>query len=142
MAGRRFLYHPIKRLDLFARVADFTDGGADIGTYTPTNRTIPAGSMVLATKLKTSGAFFGDTTAIATVGKAGAVDDYFGAAASVFAVGDDYGKPATEAEGLEPTEVTPIITITTATDFTLAVTNGSGVIAATIYYLDLNSKAV
>lgn len=142
MAGRRFLYHPIKRLDLFARVADFTDGGAAVGTYTPTNRTLPAGSKVLAVKLKTSGAFLGDVSATATVGKAGATDDYFGAAASVFAAGDDYGLPATEAESIVATEATPIITLTTAADFTAAVTNGSGVIAASIYYLDLNAKAV
>ena len=146
MAGRRYLYQPLRRLD-FAFSFNSTgmvDGGSTVGTFTPTNIQLPIGAVVQGTRLKVIEAFIGDTTAIATVGKAGATDDFFGAAQSIFTIPTStflYGLPATIAEMQASVAAltTPIVTITSTADFT-AVTAGK--LLVHIYYLDFNSKAV
>lgn len=141
MAGKetiKYISNAIRRLDLTFKYNDsqLVDGGAAVGTYTALKK-LPAGSKVLGTKIKTTEAFLGNTSATATVGKAAATDDYFGAAQDVFAAGDDYGLPATIAEEIVAAATAPIVTITTATDYTL-VTQGR--MTVSIYYLDLNAK--
>jgi hypothetical protein len=146
--SRKYLYQPVRRLDLAIAIGDFVDAGAT-GTYTATQK-LPAGAKVIATKLKTFNGFAGDTTATATVGKAGALDDYFGTAADVLAAGDDYGQPATEAESLVSAATAPVVTVTGGADFTSIVTAAAASADASlkpsmvvsIYYLDLNSKSV
>lgn len=136
----RQLFQTVRRLDLTFRYNDpqLVDGGATIGTYTAL-KSLPAGALVLGTKMKTTEAFTGNTSAVATVGKAGATDDFFGTALDVFAAGDDYGQPATIAEALNQAAVFPIVTITSATDYTLV---AAGRMTVSIYYLDLSTKAM
>ena len=138
--GRSTPQFPIRRLKLTAGFADFTDGLGAVGTYTPPSTYfLPAGAKVLATKIVTSVAFSGDTSAVATVGKAGATDDYFGSAASVFAAGTDYGQPATEAEDLVAADTVPIITVTSGADW--GAVNPLAAMTVEITYLDLGATS-
>jgi hypothetical protein len=86
-----------------------------------------------------SNAWTGDTTATATVGKAGAADDYFGAAASIFAAGTDYGQPATEAEALVADDTALLVTVAGMTDFGLL--SAAGTLKVEVSYIDLNAAA-
>lgn len=131
---------PVKVLKLVAKASDFTDGGATVGTYTAT-KTLPAGAMVIGIKAQTTAGFSGDTTASVLVGKAAATDDYSGPALTGFAAAQSkFGTPATIAEqGPAAAATAPLITVTTATDFTLVVATG-GRIIVDIFYHDLTAK--
>jgi hypothetical protein len=141
MATERFKLPriPVKKLVLDLNYEDFTDGGGADGTYTSTKK-LPAGSRVIATKLvtPTGKAWTGDTTAVATVGKSGATDDYFGTAASILAAGTDYGQPATEAEALVAADTALVVTVTGGADFTAI--SAAAALKVEVSYDDLNAK--
>lgn len=117
-------------------IASFTDGGAAVGTYQMAG-SIPAGALILLTKLGPVVGFAGDTSAAITIGDGSDVDRYHTGTPSVF---------TTAANGVEcgivsgtkliTTANRPTLTVTTAADFTAAVTNGSGVVTVSIFYIE------
>jgi hypothetical protein len=116
-------------------VAQFTDGGATVGTYQMAG-SLPAGAIVLATKLGPVVGFAGDTTAALTIGDGSDVDRYNTGTPSVFAtaaVGVECGIPS--GTKLLTAANRPTLTITSTADFTSVVTNGLGVLTVSIYYI-------
>lgn len=116
-------------------VAQFTDGGATVGTYVM-SQAIPAGALVLAARIGPVVGFAGDTTATLTIGDGSDVDRYNTGTPTVFttaAVGVDAGVPS----GLKLLTASnrPTLTITGTADFTSIVTNAAGVVTITIYYI-------
>jgi hypothetical protein len=80
--------------------------------------------------------FAGDTTATIIVGDGSDTDRYMTGTPSVFAtaaVGVESGVPS--GSKLITTANRPTVTVTTSTDFGLAVTNGSGRVTVSIYYI-------
>jgi len=106
-------------------VANFTDGGGTSGTLDLTDK-LPAGAIVLGWTFNCTGAFAGDTTAVLTVGVSGTGSKFSAdATQSVFTTGKK-GSASVAATSFQLTEVSPRLTITSSTDFTLLVTNGGG----------------
>jgi len=99
---------------------------------------LPAGAVVLGWKIVTEVGFTGDTTAVAQIGVAGALDDLSHVTTrSVLAAGTTTALPKTIALSIATAARTPRITITGATDFTIFVTANTARAKATIYYIDL-----
>jgi len=116
-------------------VAQFTDGGGTSGTYQMVG-SIPAGALVLASKIGPVVGFAGDTTATLKIGDGSTADRYMTGTPSVFttqAVGVDCG--VVSGLKLVTTENRPTLTITSSADFTSVVTNASGVVTVTIFYM-------
>lgn len=136
--------NPIKSIKIEAAVSEFTDGGAAAGTFLSTTKKLPAGCIVLGAKVSAYRGFPGDTSATTIVGTAADDDKYLETGIDLFAVNSKgYGAPATfNTDQLETAEVAVQITVTTAADFTLAVTNGLGALVAEVFYLDLNAKDI
>lgn len=118
-------------------VSAFTDGGAAVGTYQMAG-SVPLGAVLLISKIAVPAGFAGDVSATITVGDGSDVDRYHTGTPSVF---------ATAANGVEcgivsgskliTTANRPTLTITTSSDFTLAVTNASGSVTVSISYLQM-----
>lgn len=116
-------------------VAQFTDGGATAGTYQMAG-SLPAGAIVLISKLGPVVGFAGDTTAALTIGDGSDVDRYNTGTPSVFttaAVGVECGIPS--GTKLLTAANRPTLTITSTADFTSVVTNAAGVLTVSIYYI-------
>jgi hypothetical protein len=116
-------------------VAAFTDGGSTVGTYQMAG-SLPAGAIVLASKIGPVTGFAGDTTAVLTIGDGSDVDRYMTGTPSVFttnAVGIECGVPS--GTKLLTALNRPTLTITSSADFTSVVTNAAGVVAVAIYYI-------
>lgn len=129
----------LKRLDVIVTAPQFTDGGAAAGTYQfPADKQLPAGAIVLETKVETQSPFTGDTSAVAIVGILGGDDDQFlETAVSCFTANTAYGIPATwPTDNFVSAATTALgVTVTTATDFTIVFT-GSGRLRISIFYID------
>lgn len=116
-------------------VASFTDGGATVGTY-QLQGVLPAGAIVLYSKIGPVVGFAGDTTAVLTIGDGSDVDRYNTGTPSVFttaAVGVECGVPS--GTKLLTADNQPTLTMTSSADFTSVVTNGAGVVTVSIYYV-------
>jgi hypothetical protein len=117
-------------------VASFADVTANgVGTYQMLG-SIPAGAIILGTKLGPIVGFAGDVSATITIGDGSDVDRYNTGTPSVFttaAVGVDCGVPS--GLKLVTTANRPTLTITSSSDFTLVATNGAGVVTVSIYYV-------
>lgn len=116
-------------------VTAFTDGGAAVGTY-QMQGSVPAGAVLLGTKVLVPAGFAGNTSAAMTIGDGTDVDRYNTSTVDVFttaAAGVQSGVPS--GNKLITTANRPTLTITTASDFTSAVSNGSGIVTVVIYYL-------
>jgi hypothetical protein len=111
--------------------AMMTDGGAAVGTYTLTE-TIPAGAFVTQTLLHDVTGFTGDTSATVTVGDGTDVDRYNTGTPSLFttAVMIAAGVPSGTKEHI--VEKAPVVTITSAADFTAVV---AGAFTLKIFYI-------
>ncbi|RLB94830.1 MAG: hypothetical protein DRH26_00075 [Deltaproteobacteria bacterium] len=99
---------------------------------------LPVGALVLGWKAVVSGAFAGDTSAVLSVGITGDLDKYSAnTAQSVFAAGTvgSLALAADAATGFSAAK-TPRVTVTAATDFSDVVTEGTGAMVVTIYYID------
>lgn len=98
--------------------AQFTDGGAAIGTVA-LNVTIPAGAVFLQAAIGPITAFAGDTSATIKIGD-GTDDDRYGTGAPSTFTTVTSGKSAGPPSGIEwhSAAKTPVVTITSATDFT------------------------
>lgn len=116
-------------------VADMTDGGSTSGTFTFT-LDIPAQSTVTRTVYRNVTGFAGDTSAATEMGDGSDADRYnassdpslFASAAAV-----DGGVP--QGVAWNATAVSPTITMTSASDFSSVVSNGSGVATAYLYFI-------
>ena len=116
-------------------VAAFTDGGATVGTFQLIGE-VPAGAVLLGSKVVVSAGFAGDTTAALTIGDGSDVDRYNTSTIDVFstaASGVQSGVPS--GNKLITTANRPTLTITSTADFTSVVSNGSGVLTVSLYYL-------
>jgi hypothetical protein len=119
-------------------VAQFTDGGSTSGTYQMAG-SLPAGAVLLRSKVGPMVGFAGDTTAVLIIGDGSDVDRYNTGTVNVFttaAVGVDAGIPS--GLGLLTAANQPTITITGGADFTAIVTDGHGVVTVAIYYISMS----
>jgi len=116
----------------YVTFADFTDGGAAIGTLT-LDGVIPEGALVHRVVLQEVTGFTGDTSASLMVGD-GTDDDRYNAAADidVFTTVTALDGGAPQGTAIHITEAQPVLTITSAGNFT-AVAAGAFVIK--IFYL-------
>lgn len=116
-------------------VTSFTDGGAAVGTYQMAG-SVPAGAILLITKITPVAGFAGDTSAVITVGDGSDVDRYHTGTPSIFTTAAN-GVEAGVVSGtkLITTANRPTLTVTTNADFTAAVTNASGIVKVEIYYI-------
>ena len=96
-------------------LGDFTDGGGTSGTYQMAD-SVPAGAIILGTKVTVEAGFAGDTTAVLTIGDGSDVDRYMTGTPSVF---------ATAASGIQTGVPSGNKLITAANQPTLTVTSGS-----------------
>jgi hypothetical protein len=99
-----------------ANYADFTDGGAAVGTLA-SGVTIPAGAWVLRTVVTGVTGFTGDTSAALTIGDGTDADRYNNATVDVFTtvVALDGGAPSGTQVHTTAKDIT--LTITSATDW-------------------------
>lgn len=135
MAGSTAAGYRIQALTETLAVADFTDGGGASGTITMTG-SIPAGAYILGCKVLVPGGFAGDTSAALTIGD-GSDADRYNTSADVFstaATGVEAGPPTGAL--LQVAAVQPVLTVTSATDFGLVVTEDVGSVTVSIFYID------
>lgn len=112
--------------------ADFTDGGAAVGTI-QFDGALPSGAVILGTKVLVPEGFAGDTSAALTIGDGSDADRYNTSTVDVFttaATGVQSGVPS--GNKLIVTENRPTLTVTTAADWG-SVTAGQ--VTVSIYYL-------
>lgn len=117
--------------ETFAR-ASFTDGGAAAGTIQFTG-SIPAGSVILGTKVTVGAGFIGDTSAALIIGDGSDTDRYNTSTIDVFttaATGVQSGVPS--GTKLVTTANRPTLTVTSATDFTNV---SAGEVTVAIYFI-------
>lgn len=114
--------------------AEFTDGGAALGTFLITAGTIPVGATFLIAQLEAITGFIGDTSAVITLGNAaGDVDRYNTGTPSVFttaAAGIALGTPSGITYHATAGDIT--VFVTSATDFTLV---SAGSLTLRFYYI-------
>lgn len=110
----------------------FTDGGSTAGTY-QMRSTIPAGALLLLTRILVPTGFTGDTTATVTVGDGSDVDRYMTGTPSVF---------TTAATGIDAGVVSGLKHLTAANRPTITITSGSdwglvtaGSITVQVYFI-------
>jgi hypothetical protein len=112
--------------------SDFTDGGAAVGTKVLA-KAIPAGSIMLGSKLVVNTGFTGDVSATLTVGDGSTVDRYNTGTPSVFATaaaGVQSGVPS--GTKLLTAANKPTLTVTSNADFTAVV---AGSLTLSLYYI-------
>ncbi len=127
----------VSKLEEQVSVASFTDGGSTSGTYQMAG-SVPAGAVLLGSKLTVEAGFAGDTSAVLTIGDGSDVDRYNTGTPDVFstaATGVQTGVPS--GNKLITTANRPTLTVTTGVDFTSCKTNGSGLMTVTIYFIQL-----
>lgn len=115
----------------------FTDGGAAVGTLAMTG-SIPAGAIILGTKVLVSAGFAGNVSATLTIGDGSDVDRYMTGTPSVFATaasGIETGVPS--GNKLLTAANSPTLTVTASADFT-AVNAGS--MDVYIYYIETTDQ--
>jgi hypothetical protein len=110
----------------------FTDGGGAVGTYQMAG-SLPAGAVVLGTKVLVGDGFAGNVSAALTIGDGSDVDRYNTSTIDVFttaATGVQSGVPS--GDKLVTAANRPTLTVTTNTDFTAV---SAGEITVSIYYI-------
>lgn len=115
--------------------ASLVDGGAAVGTKTLTG-TLPAGAVILGTKVLVTAGFAGDVSAVAILGDGITTDRYNTGTINVFATaatGVQSGKPKAANE-LQIAAVSPVVTVTSNADIT-PVLAGGGSMTVSIYYI-------
>lgn len=116
---------------------DLTDGGGAAGTKI-LDLNIPAGAVVVRTIVKDIVGFAGDTSAVIQVGDGTDVDRYNTGTPNVFATasaGVDMGAPSGTAFHATAKDV--VVTITSDSDITAVITDGSGSIEITVLYYEV-----
>jgi len=116
---------------------DFTDATETTGTLAFDDK-LPVGAMVLGWKAVVTGAFTGDTSCLLSVGISTDADKFSAdTTENIFAAGT-YGSLALAADAVTGlgAEMTPFVTITSATNMTLVIADGTGQMVVTLYYID------
>lgn len=111
---------------------DFTDGGSTVGTLVMTD-SVPAGAILLGSKVTVAAGFAGDTSAALTIGDGSDVDRYNTGTPSVFATaasGIQTGAPS--GNKLLTSANAPTLTVTSGSDFTSV---SAGTMTVRIYYI-------
>lgn len=98
-------------------IADFTDGGAAVGTVALSTQ-IPAGAFVTRAYLLDVTGFTGNTSAVITVGDGTDVDRYNTGTPNVFATAAAIDLAAPSGVQIHTTAKTVTLTVTSASDFT------------------------
>jgi hypothetical protein len=116
---------------------DFTDGGSTSG-YLDLTAKVPAGAVVLGWKAVVLEAtkVDDDTTAVITVGKAGATGAFSADTAQSLATAGTKGSAAVAATGFCATETTVRVTVTGTADFT-DIQEGDGACTITVFYTQI-----
>lgn len=115
-------------------VADMTDGGSTSGTFVFT-QDIPALSTVYRTVYRNVTGFAGDTSAAAEMGDGSDADRYNASSdPSLFASSAALDGGLPQGVAYNAAAVSPTVTITSASDFTSVVSNGSGAATAYLYF--------
>lgn len=111
----------------------FTDGGAAVGTYQMAG-TIPAGAVLLGSKVLVDAGFAGDTSCTLTIGDGSDADRYMTGTPSIFATaaaGVETGVPS--GNKLVTADNRPTLTATSGSDWG-SVTAGQ--ITVRLYYIE------
>jgi hypothetical protein len=112
----------------------FTDGGSTAGTKVFANA-VPAGSILLGSKVVPNAGFAGDVSAALIIGDGSDTDRYNTSTVDIFttaAAGVQSGVPS--GNKLVTAANKPTLTVTSATDFTLVLAGG-GSVTVSIYYI-------
>lgn len=117
------------------KVTEFTDGGSTAGTFDLTEQ-IPIGAFVQRVTLVNVTGFAGDVSATIQVGDGTTVNRYNTGTPSVFATATAIDTGAVSGTAIHIIANTVRLTVTTSTDFTLAVTNGTGQLTVRVYYVN------
>lgn len=124
----------IKVLTQQILATSLTDGTAAVGTVSMTGA-IPAGAILLASKVTVTTGFAGDVSASLQIGDGTDVDRLMTGTPSIFAnagTGIETGVPS--GAKLVLTVFNPVITVTSAADITPVIA-GAGDMTVSIYYL-------
>jgi hypothetical protein len=97
-------------------LADFTDGGAAVGTYVLA-QAIPVGALFLYSQVIGVTGFAGDTSAVLTIGDGTDVDRYNTGTPSVFATANQVAMGAASGTVIHTAAATVTLTVTTAADW-------------------------
>lgn len=114
-------------------IADFTDGGGASGTLNLSND-IPIGAIVDPISVMDVTGFAGDVSAVLLVGESGDTDRYMTGTPSVFATATAVNAGAPSGVIHHTAAKTPLLTLTSATDIGLVITNGAGRLTVSIPY--------
>ena len=120
----------------------FTDGAGASGTL-DLSKQIPAGSLVICSKVKVTTGFTGDTTAVMDVGISGDADRFSLTTHNVLAAASNLLENADPAAGgaagldLVTSDTTVTLTITGASDFGLIT---AGKLYVEVFYLSTNPE--
>lgn len=112
----------LRKIGQWVEFGQFTDGGGAAGTLN-LSKQIPAGSIVLASKVKVTTGFVGDTTAAMIIGLTADTDRYSLVDHNVLAAGSNKLSAADGAEGgvyapaLITADTTVLVTVTGGSDF-------------------------
>jgi hypothetical protein len=112
----------------------FTDGGGAVGTKTMTG-SIPAGAILLGSKVIVAAGFAGDVSCALTIGDGSDVDRYMTGTPSVFATastGIQTGAPS--GDKLVTTANQPVLTITSDADITPVIAD-AGSLTVSLFYI-------
>lgn len=130
-----------RKVSQIVNVADFTDGGGAAGTLV-LNKAIPAGSLVMCSKVTVKDGFIGDTTAVMDVGDGSDADIFSQTTHNVFAAARNLMEACDIAASGAGRGT---VAISTDTNVTLTVTGGSdfgaitaGKLLIELFYLSTN----
>jgi len=134
----------IRKIGQWVEFGDFTDGAGAAGTLN-LSKQLPAGAIVLASKVTTTEGFAGDTSAAMIIGLTADTDRYSLADVDVFSVaanqltGIDSAEGGVAAPALITTDTTVLVTITAGSDWGL-VTAGKAFVE--VIYLSTNPEVI
>lgn len=111
--------------------AQFTDGGAAIGTY-QMKSAIPVGGHVLATTYTQITGFTGDTSAVMTVGDGTDVDRYNTSTPSVYTTAGAVEAGIPSGVKGHAAAIYPTLTVTSNADFTNVT---AGAVKVTVFFV-------
>lgn len=114
-------------------IADFTDGGAAVGTLNLDNA-IPIGAIVDPISVMDVTGFAGDTSAVLLVGETDDTDRYMTGTPSVFATATAINAGVPSGIRHHVAAETVLLTLTSAVDITAVITNGAGRLTVSVPY--------
>jgi hypothetical protein len=122
----------LRKIAQVVKFADFTDGGAAVGTLTMKDK-IPAGAFIVGTKVTVKNAFSGNTSCVLKVGKTSGEDEFVdGATINIFTTGAKGESPEDPLEYIA-SEQTVYLQATSNSDWGLVSTAGKMLVE--IFYL-------